>query len=177
MRSIGQQAARGYWRNASASAVTFGVMTMKTITAIILVIMVAISASASDKPLLPDGINQILGRIHPNMSESNVEALIKQYYPDVKTTLGTWSGQTGYVDFKVSSDYTISIAEYNDPKDFNLRFIHADMTIYVFDWQTKTRLNLSFFKWDDSENKDKKNTEPAGGAYGAPAAGAPSAHP
>ncbi|MFA4943995.1 MAG: hypothetical protein WC789_04760 [Lentisphaeria bacterium] len=150
---------------------------MKTITSIILMILVAVIALASDKPLVPDGINQILGRIQPNMSESQVETLMKKYYPDVKRTLGTWSGQTGYVDFKVSPAYTISIAEYNDPKDFNLRFVHADMIIYVFEWQTKTRLNLSFFKWDDGENKDKKNTEPAGGASGALAAGAPSAHP
>lgn len=134
---------------------------MKRFAPVVLVLLMAIGVHAAEEPLVPDSINQILGRINPNMGESQIESMIKRYYPDVKTATGPWSGQTGYVDFKVTARYTISIAEYNDPIDFSRRFVHADMIFFVFDWETKTRINLSFHKWDNAIKTKEENTRKA----------------
>ena len=147
---------------------------MKYILAIIVILAVITCAYASDEALLPDGINQILGRIQPNMSETQVEALVKEYYPNMTKALGSWSGQTGYVEFKVTSRHTISIAEYNDPKDFDLRFVHADMILYVYDWNLKRRLNLSFHNWDKEHAKTETyGTEQAVPGYPPQGVGSP----
>jgi len=140
---------------------------MKTITAILVLTSIALAAGATDEPLLPDGVNQILGRIHPNMSEAEVEKIVKKIYPDAKTTTGPWSGQTGFVEFKLTARYSISVAEYNDPKDFNLRFVHADMILYVYDWDTKRRINISFYKWDEEKKTGDRTPNKASEAIGA----------
>lgn len=121
---------------------------MKTILAVLAIVSILLFAGAADASLMPDGINQILGRISPNMAEAEVQKIVKKYYPDAKRTLGIWSGQTGYIEFKLTERYSISVAEYNDPKDFESRFVHADMILYVYDWELKRRINISFYKWD-----------------------------
>ena len=75
---------------------------MKTILAIIVMLSVVPGLIANEEALLPDKINQILGRIKPNMSEAQVEKIVQTYYPNTKAILGRWSGQTGYVDFKIT---------------------------------------------------------------------------
>lgn len=142
---------------------------MKTICATIAIVLFAFVAGAEDTPLMPDGVNQILGRIAPNMAEAKVEAIVKKYYPDAKRTLGSWSGQTGYVEFKLNKRYSISVAEYNDPKDFESRFVHADMILYVYDWELKQRINISFHKWDQEKKDGGKTSEPPAGGDGKPA--------
>lgn len=115
----------------------------------------------SEEALLSDGINQILGRIRPDMSEAEVEKIVKTYYPEAKETPGDWSGQTGYVDFKLTSRYSISIEEYNAPNDFNSRFVHARMILYVFDWELKRRIDISIHNWDGETKKSGgKPSEP-----------------
>ncbi|MHC4403493.1 MAG: hypothetical protein ACYTG0_27870 [Planctomycetota bacterium] len=136
---------------------------MKVLFATLVIASVGLFAGAADTPLMPDGVNQILGRINPNTPEAEVEKIVKKHYPDAKRTLGSWSGQTGYVEFKLTSRYSISVAEYNDPKDFESRFVHADMILYVYDWELKRRINISFHRWDD-EKKDvgKTSEQPPG---------------
>ena len=124
------------------------------IVVIIVMLSITLSAFAAEEPLFPDGVNQILGRIQPDMSEAQVEETVKFYYPDAVLTLGTWSGQSGYVEFKLTSRYSISIAEYNDPDNFDYRFVHADMILYVFDWELNQRINISFHNWDDETIND-----------------------
>jgi len=144
---------------------------MKTIMAITLIFSVALHAFAADEPLLPDGVNQILGRIRPNMSEAELEKLVKAHYPEAKATPSVWSGQTGYVEFKLTSRHSISVAEYKDPKGFKSRFVHAHMIFYVYDWELKRRINISFHKWDDETKKGAGKTSeqtPAGDVLKAP---------
>jgi hypothetical protein len=131
---------------------------MKIICAILITACIAFSVSAADAPLIPDGANQILGRICPNMSEAEVEKIVQKYYPETKANPSVWSGQSGYVDYKLTARYSISVAEYNDPKDFNLRFVHADMIIFVFDWELKRRINISFFNWEVEKGNAKGKT-------------------
>lgn len=127
---------------------------MKLITAVIAMFSVTLGSFAADGPLFPDGVNQILGRIQPGMSEAQVEEIVRIYYPDAIHAVGIWSGQTGYVDFELTSRYSISVAEYNDPEDFNSRFVHADMILYLYDWELNRRINISFHNWDDETTDD-----------------------
>jgi len=127
---------------------------MKLIIVVIVMLSVALGAFAGDGPLFPDGASQILGRIQPGMSEAQVEEIVRIYYPDASRTVGIWSGQTGYVDFRLTSRYSISVAEYNDPEDFNFRFVHADMILYVYDWELNRRINISFYDWDYETTED-----------------------
>ena len=145
---------------------------MKYIWAIIVFLGVTTCAHAGDETLLPDGINQILGRITSDMSETDVHALFRQYYPDAEGMVGDWSGQTGYVDFKVTPKNTVSISMYNSPTSINHRYVHSSMIFYIYDWETKSRLNFSIYKWD--EGKDN-HTEQSGPAY--PPQGVGSADP
>jgi len=142
---------------------------MKTIIAAVILASFIALAGAADEPLLPDGVNQILGRIRSRMSEAEVEKIVQAYYPKTKATPGPWSGQTGYAEFKLTPRYSISVAEYNDPKDFNKRFVHADMILYVYDWEAKRRTNISFHQWDNEKTGDK-TSEQQGGGYSPSAA-------
>ena len=127
---------------------------MKLITVAIVLFSFTFGASASEVSLFPDGVNQILGRIQPDMSEAQVEEIVKIYYPDAIRAVGIWSGQTGYADFRLTSRYSISVAEYNNPDNTNFRFVHADMILYVYDWELKRRINISFYNWDDETTDD-----------------------
>ena len=109
---------------------------------------------------MSDGINQILGEIKPNMPESEVEKIIKSHYPEATRNVADWSGQTGHVVFKLDSRHAISVAKYNDPKDLRSRFVHADMILYVYDWELKRRINISFHQWDQKKNDGDKTSEP-----------------
>lgn len=127
---------------------------MKLITVAIVMFSVALGALAGEEPLFPDGVNQILGRIQPDMSEAQVEEIVKIYYPDAIRAGGIWSGQTGYVDFELTSRYSISVSEYNNPENINSRFVHSDMILYVYDWELNRRINISFHNWDDETTDD-----------------------
>jgi hypothetical protein len=120
---------------------------MKILLVAFILALSVTSVSAADETLLPDGVNKILGQIRSKMPEAEAEKIVQTYYPGTKAALGDWSGQTGYVEFKLSTRYSISIAEYNDPKDFNHRFVSADMIMYVYDWESKRRINVSFHQW------------------------------
>ena len=148
-------------------------MKMKRILAALVLTSIALAARAMAEPLLPDGVNQMLGRIQPNMSEAEVERIVKKDYPDAKTTPGPWSGVTGYVEFKLTARYSISVAEYNDPKDFNLRFVHADMLLSVYDRDTKRRINISCHKGDEVKTTGDWTPNKGSEAIGAKAAPQP----
>jgi hypothetical protein len=64
---------------------------MKLITAAILMLSVTSGAFAVEEPLFPDGVNQILGRIQPGMSEAQVDEIVKIYYPDAIHAVSIWS--------------------------------------------------------------------------------------
>ena len=69
---------------------------MKTLLAILCVTSAALLASAADEPLMPDGINHILGRVCPHMPEAELQEVVTRHYPNAKVVVGRWSGQTGY---------------------------------------------------------------------------------
>lgn len=140
---------------------------MKTFIAVAVLWTVALGAWAVETPLLPAEVNQILGQIRPDMSEANVAKIVKAHYPDAKGGMDVWSGQTGYVRFELTPRYAISIAEYNAPNNIESRFVHPDLTLYVFDLQEKRRTNITFYSYGDETKKDEEKPPsalPAGAA-------------
>jgi hypothetical protein len=131
---------------------------MKSLIVSAFVFAVAFSSFADESPLFPDGVNQILGRIQPAMEETKLEKIVQTYYPDAAAVPGVWSGQTGYVEFRLTTRYTISIAEYSDPDDFASRFVHQDMIFYVYDHELKRRTNITFYRWDEESKPDERKT-------------------
>lgn len=101
------------------------------------VTLVPDNTRGAKQTLLPAAINRILGQIRPEMPEQKVEEIVHRDFPDAKATQGPWSGQTGYVNFRLSSRFEISVGEYNDPNDFERRFVHRDLMMNVVDRMRK----------------------------------------
>lgn len=122
---------------------------MKHLPLIVFAALFALGPSEPDAPLLPESINRILGRINPEMPEEELTHLVQEYYPDAEAKMGVWSGQSGYVEFDLTDRYTISVAEYNDPRDFELRFVHPNLIFYVYDRQLRKRIDISLYEYGD----------------------------
>jgi hypothetical protein len=121
---------------------------MKHLPLLVFAALFALGPGPEEAPLVPESINRILGRITPEMPEEDLQSLVQEYYPHAEATMGVWSGQSGYVEFDLTDRYSISIAEYNDPQDFELRFVHPDLIFYVYDWQSQRRTDITFYEWE-----------------------------
>ena len=65
---------------------------------------------AADEPLIPAALNAVLPKIHVGMTIREVEAALAPAYPKVKGQMGIWSGQTGYIDYKLDERHTLSVS-------------------------------------------------------------------
>jgi hypothetical protein len=65
---------------------------------------------AADQPLIPAALNAILPKIHAGMTVREVEAVLAPAYPKVKGQMGNWSGQTGYIDYKLDQQHTLAVS-------------------------------------------------------------------
>ena len=89
----------------------------------------------------PAELDAALSEIKPDMSESDVASILSRYFPDTKSRSGLWSGQTGYVDFDITPNCWVSISFYNAPNDFESKFVHKSMTIYIHNRKLKLRVD------------------------------------
>lgn len=143
---------------------------MKRILAALIVALFAVAALAADEPLFPDGVNQILGRVKPGLAESKLEEIVQTYYLGARAAVGDWSGRTGYVTFRLTSRYSLCVAEYSDPKDLAIRFVHTDMLFYLDDSEQQRRISISLGKWDDQRKPADKPADLPASGYWPPAA-------
>jgi hypothetical protein len=118
--------------------------------ALLVTALLTVPEAVVESALLPDGINQILGRIRPDMSETELAGIVTLFYPEAEPACGIWSGQSGYVDFRLTPRWSVSIAEYNAPNDFESRFVHPEMTFYVYDWEVERRIDITFYGWGEA---------------------------
>lgn len=115
---------------------------------VILVSLLVASLSylrAGDDPLIPAGLNVLLPKIRPGMTISQVEAALAPAYPGVKGQMGEWSGQTGTVDYKLDSRYTLSVSSITRE---GKEVVHDEILLYLYDWPAKRRLDLKVFDWE-----------------------------
>ena len=94
---------------------------------------------AADEPLIPAALNAVLPGIHAGMTIPEVEAVLSAAYPGVKGQTGHWSGQTGYVDYKLNERTTLSVSSITrDGKNV----VHFEILFYIFDWPSKRRVDV-----------------------------------
>jgi len=116
----------------------------------LLVCIALLHSHAADEPLIPVALNAILPKIHARMTTPEVEAALAPAYPNVKGQMGDWSGQTGYIEFKLDERYTISISAITrDGKEV----VHDEILLYLYDWPAKRRLDLQVFDWEKQPDK------------------------
>jgi len=102
---------------------------------------------ADDQPLTPLRLNALLPKVTAGMTSREVTELLAMAYPKVECHLGLWSGQTGYIDFKLDDRHAVSIAAASDPKRGTV--VHNDIRIYVLDHPHKCRVEIKPYHWKD----------------------------
>ncbi|MEO8824821.1 MAG: amidohydrolase [Chthoniobacterales bacterium] len=102
-------------------------------------------ARATDEPLIPVALNNLLSRIHAGMTIHEVETVLSTAYPGVKGQMGEWSGQTGYIDYKLTERYTLSVSSITRKGE---AVVHDEILFYLYDWPLKHRFDLKVYEWE-----------------------------
>ncbi len=105
---------------------------------------------AADEPLIPVALNAVLPQIHVGMTILQVEAVLAPAYPKVKGQMGVWSGQTGYIDYKLDERHTLSVSSITRN---GKEVVHDEILLYLYDWPSKRRLDLKVFEWEKLADK------------------------
>jgi hypothetical protein len=113
-----------------------------------------VEARAAGEPLIPAALNNVIGEIRPGMTRQQVEALLVAAYPGVSSGVSLWSGQSGYVAYKLDDRYTLSVASAHRVGDADRgEVVHDDLLFFVFDYQTKQRVDLKRYYWDEPSGR------------------------
>ena len=108
---------------------------------------------AADEPLIPSALNVILPKIHGGMTVAEVEAVLTTAYPGVKGQMSLWSGQTGYIDYKLDERFTLSISSATVDKK---TVVHDDLLFYLVNHSAKHRVDIKSYFWDSPTQKKTK---------------------
>lgn len=126
---------------------------MKSIITFFICCIALLRASAADEPFIPAPLNSVLLKIQPGMTTNQVVAILSPSYPKISSQTGHWSGQTGYMDYKLDGRFTLSVSSVmRDGKEL----VHDDLLFYVFDWQTKRRVDIKLYDWDGQVKEPHK---------------------
>ena len=124
---------------------------MKSSVAFFICCFALLQADAADHTLIPTPLNSVLLKVQPGMSTNQVLAVLSPSYPKVTGQTGNWSGQTGYFDYKLDERFALSVSSVmRDGKEL----VHDDLLFYVFDWQTKRRVDIKLYYWEGQSHKD-----------------------
>ena len=125
-------------------------MIMKTTIIALLSCIGLMTLHAADEPFIPTALNAILPKIHAGMTIPEVEAALAPAYPNVKGTMGVWSGQTGYIEYKLDDRYSLSVSSITrDGK----QVVHDKILLLLYDWPTKRRIDLAVYDWEKNPGK------------------------
>jgi hypothetical protein len=129
-----------------------------TILAFLLCCGAFFQTRAADEPLIPLPSNAVVSKIHSGMSIHEVEAVLSTSYPKVAGHMGNWSGQTGYIDYKLDDRFTLSVSSITrDGKEV----VHDEILMYLFDWSAKRRVDIKILDWDKQPPKTPSPNAPA----------------
>ena len=117
-----------------------------------------LATSLAGEPLIPERLNAVLSEIRPEMKKEAVMRVLATAYPDVIAQPGDWSGQTGYIDFRLDDRYRISVAAKFDAKREEV--VHDDLLIYIFDQAKKHRIEFRQYWWEKNEKKANQPPDP-----------------
>jgi hypothetical protein len=105
-------------------------------------------AVTADEPLIPAALNAVLLKIHPGMTTNEVAAVLSPAYPKVTSHMGNWSGQTGYMDYKLDDRFTLSVSSITRG---GKEVVHDDFLMYLYDWPAKRRVDLKVYYWEQKK--------------------------
>jgi hypothetical protein len=106
---------------------------------------------AAGESLIPAPLNSVLLKIQPSMTTNQVLAVLSSSYPKVEVHMGLWSGQTGYMNYKLDERFTLSVSSImRDGKEL----VHDDPLFYVYDWPTKRRVDIKLYYWEGQSHKE-----------------------
>ena len=111
-----------------------------------------INSFAGVETLLPTKINTILAKVSGGMSEMAMLKEVRKHYPKATSKTGPWSGHTGILEFKLDKRYSLPVTAISKIDNHDDRSLHKDLTIYVYDWKLKRRVDISFHAWAE-DNK------------------------
>ena len=110
----------------------------------------ALRTQAADEPLIPTPLNNVLLKIRPGMTTNQVVSALSTAYPKVAGHMGDWSGQTGYVDYKLDERFTLSISSITRS---GKEVVHDDLLMSLYDWQAKRRVDIKLYYWEGQSHK------------------------
>jgi hypothetical protein len=139
---------------------------MKHFLCILIFLGVVISGRGTDEPLIPEALNALLSKITAGMTPEEVSKLLSTAYPKLQRADGGWSGQGGWIGFRLDERYTVEVSAYNDTK--NRVFISTNPALSVFDGMAQVRFDITRFDWG-AASREKKPNYP----YGIPVKGRP----
>lgn len=123
---------------------------MKSIVLPVLCFVGSLTLSEAEEPFIPVALNAVLPKIHARMSISEVRAVFAPAYPKLEIQMGPWSGDVGYIAFKLNERHTVSISAITrEGKDV----VHDEILIYLYDWTAKRRIDLKIYDWEKQANK------------------------
>jgi len=71
-------------------------------------------ACAADEPLLPAPLNALLPKIAVGMKSEDIRAIVVKGYSESERADGPWSGQTGYLGFRLDDRFSFMIAAHTN---------------------------------------------------------------
>lgn len=103
-------------------------------------------AFAEEEPLLPAPITALLPKIKAGMTPEEIRAVVVKTYAKTERRDGPWSGQSGYLGFRLDDRFSFTIAAHtgNDGR----QVVSQDARIYIYDWQHKRRLEIVPYRWE-----------------------------
>ena len=123
---------------------------MKRTLAILFLGLLTLSALAADEPLIPASLNTLLPKITAGMKSEDIKALLLKTYPKVERQVGHWSGQTGYLGFRLDDRFSFMVAAHTSGD--GQQVVSQDALIYVFDRLRKHRIEIIHYQWDGSSD-------------------------
>ena len=112
---------------------------------------------AADEPLIPAALNAILPKIRGGMTVAEVEAVLTTAYPGVKGQMSLWSGQTGYIDYKLDERFTLSVSSATVDKK---TVVHDDLLFYLHNYAAKHRVDIKSYFYESPAQKKTKFFDP-----------------
>jgi hypothetical protein len=124
---------------------------MKTFVFVLLLCCFSLfSTQAADDLLIPTILNGVLLKIKPRMSVQEVEAVLSVSYPKFVPQRGDWGGRSGYNDYKLDEQYTLSISFIL--RDDNKEVVADEILFSVYNWPAKRRADIKLFHWEDASS-------------------------
>jgi hypothetical protein len=110
------------------------------------------SADVESEPLIPAPLNVVLPKIKAGMTPDEVKDVLAAAYPKLVRQDGPWSGQTGYIGFRLDERYTVLLSAHSDATG---KTVMSDgPKVSVVDQTRKVRAEITIYAWGVEEKKD-----------------------